>query len=272
MSGERGASDLPRERWLHELRDALGVAAEHQRIAARLRELRRGGDVPAAWALLLSVCRWQWFMHFTFKPTLTTKHGGVHPERADKAFRYFISCLNRELYGPHWARNRFGGVVWARGQEWHKDGRIHFHAVAAAVGGDLNALARRLTWMDFWGREFGICRITPPESQQNCLDYITKYVAKGGEVDFSKNFAEIFGMETRGKSEAGALHRPARRAGASIAVEAGNTQLEAGKLRFPLLDPAEASAGRGGEPQRWGENPEVAIIKIEEWLNNEPEQ
>lgn len=263
---------VSRERWLHDLRHALGVAQEHQRIAADLRKLRRTGDLPGAWALLLSVCKWQWFMHFTFKPTLTTKHGGVHPERADKAFRYFISCLNRELYGPNWARNRFGGVVWARGQEWHKDGRIHFHAVAAAVNGDLNKLGRRLTWMDFWGREFGICRITPPESQQNCLDYITKYVAKGGEVDFSRNFAEIFGMKTRG-SEAGALQRPAKRADASIAAEAGKQQVEGREIRFPLLDPAEASAaGRGDEPQGWGDSPEARMIKIEEWLSNEPEQ
>lgn len=262
---------ISRERWLYDLRHALGVAQEHQRIADDLRKLRGVGDLPGAWALLLSVCKWQWFMHFTFKPSLTTKHGGVHPERADKAFRYFISSLNRDLYGPNWSRNRVGGVVWARGQEWHKDGRIHFHAVAAAVNGDLNKLAMRWRWMQFWDAQFGICRITPPESQQNCLDYITKYVAKGGEVDFSRNFTEIFGMKTR-ESEAGALQRPAKRPDASIGAEAGARPKDARKLRFPLLDPAEASAGRGDEPQGWGESPEALLIKIEEWLSNEPEQ
>lgn len=149
---------------------------------------RQGERLARAYADLVTVFPWQWFCHFTFKPTQTTKHGGVHPEFADKAFRLFVSSINRAIWGPRWAKKRVGGVVWARGQEFHKDGRIHFHAVMAADD-DLNQLQRRMDWVDWWFQRFGIARITPPSSIDDCCSYICKYVAKDGEVDLSQNFA-----------------------------------------------------------------------------------
>ena len=81
-----------------------------------------------------------------------------------------------------------GGVQWARGQEFHKFGRIHFHALFAAPGVDLNTLTRRMDWVDWWWKEFGIARIEPPQSQHDVSRYVSKYVTKDGEVDFSPNF------------------------------------------------------------------------------------
>lgn len=112
----------------------------------------------------------------------------MHPEKADKAFRVLLSKINREVYGVRWYKRPDGGVMWARGQEFHKDGRIHFHALAAAPTADLNSLTRRMRWVDWWWSEFGIARIEPPQSQADVNAYVSKYVTKDGEVDFSPNY------------------------------------------------------------------------------------
>jgi hypothetical protein len=112
----------------------------------------------------------------------------MHAEAADKAFRFFVSSINRDLYGAKWARRWHGGIQWARGQEFHKDGRLHFHAVASAPGADLNRIMQRYRWHEFWYREFGRNQLEAPRSQQDIAGYVSKYVSKGGEVDFSRNF------------------------------------------------------------------------------------
>lgn len=118
----------------------------------------------------------------------TGSGGGMHPEAADKAFRYFISCINREIYGGDWGRRWHRGIQWARGSEFHKDGRLHFHALLSAPTADLNTLVSRYAWHEWWYREFGRNQIEQPRSQHDVAAYVSKYVAKGGEVDFSKNF------------------------------------------------------------------------------------
>lgn len=112
----------------------------------------------------------------------------MHPEAADKAFRFFVSHINREIYGPKWATRWHGGLQWARGQEFHKDGRLHFHALLAAPTDDLNRLISRYKWHEWWYREFGRNQIEQPRSQNDVASYVSKYVVKDGTVDFSKNF------------------------------------------------------------------------------------
>lgn len=137
--------------------------------------------------LLSRVC-WHWFVTLTFRPDHQLASGGMHPEKADKAFRVLLSKINREIYGTRWYKRPDGGLCWARGQEFHKSGRIHFHAVVAAPDADLNELTRRMRWVDYWWEEFGIARIERPSSQDHVTAYISKYVTKDGEVDFSPNF------------------------------------------------------------------------------------
>jgi hypothetical protein len=162
-------------------------------------------EVAAAYSDLLSREPWHWFATLTFSPTkkITDKWTqkrvdvdrfhplrGMHLEAADKAFRWWVFELNKRLYGGNWRRNPHGGVVWARGQEFHKSGRVHFHAVMAAPDGDLNRLASRYHWHELWYREFGRNQIEYPRSQDDVLGYVSKYVTKGGEVDFSQNFGK----------------------------------------------------------------------------------
>jgi len=123
-----------------------------------------------AWLSFLSRWRWEWIAHLTFRED-------VHPEAADKVFRVWLSKLNRELFGKRWYK-RGQGVVWVRGLERQRRGVIHFHSLLAGVGD-----ARRLTWMDEWNKLAGFARIWPVASQRQAVQYVTKYVVKGGEVD-----------------------------------------------------------------------------------------
>jgi hypothetical protein len=156
-----------------------------------------------AWAGMLVKFPAHAFATLTFRPTkrFTDKHtgelrevartsagGGMHPEAADKAFRFFVSSINRELYGNCWGKRWHRGLQWARGQEFHKDGRLHFHALLSAPTGDLWQLISVRTWHRKWLDEFGFNRIERPRSQADVAGYVSKYVTKDGEVDFSPNF------------------------------------------------------------------------------------
>ena len=144
--------------------------------------------IAEAYADMLAREPWHWFITLTFRLAHCSAMGGVHPEKADKAFRVLISKINREIYGVRWYKRPDGGITWARGQEFHKDGRLHFHAVAAAPTADLNNLTRRMRWVDWWWSQFGIARIEMPQSQEDICGYVSKYVTKGGEIDFSPNY------------------------------------------------------------------------------------
>lgn len=143
-----------------------------------------------AYAELLAREPWHWFATLTFRRDHQRASGGMHPEKADKAFRWWLRNLNEHLYGKYWMRSERaqGGVVWARGQEFHKDGKVHFHAVLAAPDRDLDKCCSRYEWHERWYRDNGRNQIEPPRSQEDVLGYVSKYVTKDGEVDFSHNF------------------------------------------------------------------------------------
>lgn len=153
--------------------------------------VRRSDPHAEAYAELLGRQSWHWFVTLTFKASHEGRGGGIHPEKADKAFRVLVSKINRSIYGTRWYKRDETQLCWARGQEFHKSGRIHFHAVMADPRNDLNTLARRMDWVDWWYREFGIARIEPPKSQADICRYVSKYVVKEGEVDFSPNFGRV---------------------------------------------------------------------------------
>ena len=152
----------------------------------------RGADAHAqAYAEMLQRRSWHWFVTLTFRPSHEGRSGGIHPEKADKAFRVLVSKINRHIYGTRWYKRDETQLCWARGQEFHKSGRIHFHAVFADPTKDLNDLTRRMDWVDWWWREFGIARIERPADQGDIARYVSKYVAKDGEIDFSPNFGRV---------------------------------------------------------------------------------
>lgn len=129
------------------------------------------GDFVARWP-------WEWFVTLTF--TLDT-----HPERALKLFQVWCSKINRELYGNRWHKREPYGVTWVVAVEYQKSGRVHLHALLAGVWD-----TRRLTWMDNWTALdvlAGFPRIEAVENQPAVARYVSKYVAKDGELFLSKN-------------------------------------------------------------------------------------
>jgi len=128
-------------------------------------------DIRVAWCEFLSQWDWQWFCTLTFRDI-------VHPEAADKSFRYFTSKLNRQLYGPRWFRKAHGGIPWVRALEYQRRGVIHFHAMFADVEG-----VRRLSWMDEWDEIAGFARIEAIKNKWKVRRYLTKYVLKDGNIE-----------------------------------------------------------------------------------------
>ena len=159
--------------------------------------------VRDAWGELLGRYNAHAFVTLTFRPQRfyrdkhtgavcfadrTGHNGSVHPEVADKAFRLFVSKINGSVWGRNWAHRWHGGCQWVRGTEFHRDGRLHLHALLAAPTGDLWNLTRIEQHHRWWREEFGFNRIERPRSQQHVRDYVADYVVKDGLLDFSRNF------------------------------------------------------------------------------------
>lgn len=67
---------------------------------------------------------------------------------------------------------------------------MHLHALMGDSN-DLNQMARRLTWMDRWQEMAGFARIEAVRSDDAALRYVTKYVIKDGEIEFSRNLGGV---------------------------------------------------------------------------------
>lgn len=133
-------------------------------------------ELARSWAELLSRWPWDWFCTLTFRPRgeLRSLARGIHPEAAGKAFRYWVSMVNRHLYGSRRKR-----LHWVVAQERHRSGAIHLHAL---VGGPGLEHVRRLDWLDKWVELEGWARIEKPDLEHAVAVYCAKYTAKGGEL------------------------------------------------------------------------------------------
>lgn len=159
--------------------------------------------VRDAWSELLGRHAAHCFATLTFRPQRyyrdratglvrfadrTGNNGSVHPEAADKAFRVFVSKINGAIWGRSWSKRWHGGVQWIRGSEFHRDGRLHFHALLSAPTDDLWRLTSLRPHHRWWLEEFGFNRLERPRSQRDVQSYVADYVVKDGLLDFSRNF------------------------------------------------------------------------------------
>jgi hypothetical protein len=124
------------------------------------------------WVELLGRKPWEWFV------TLTFREDRVHEERAEKSFRYWVAQVNNAAFGRRW-RRQGKGVLWARATEWQRRGSVHFHALVAGGVGHVKRLALMKEWEDI----AGWARIRPVRRQDLVAKYVTKYVAKGGDIE-----------------------------------------------------------------------------------------
>lgn len=150
------------------------------------------GALQAGWVQLLKRYRFEWFVTFTFRDE-------VHPENADKAFRVWIRLLNEFLHGRRASASTAKQVFWVRALEWQKRGVIHFHALIGdtqpiadriAFGTDKADKSCLLFWCERWFSMAGICRIEAIKSDDAVYEYVSKYIAKDGEIDVSANLKD----------------------------------------------------------------------------------
>lgn len=144
------------------------------------------------YAKFLNQWSFHWFCTFTFKESR-------HPEAADKLFRVWINDLNISIYGKQNVRKRGHGVFWVRALEWQKRGVIHYHVLLAfenhkSLKQDFFSSLTRVSYALKWRDELdaGIAKIDDIKGdQQKVTSYLTKYVTKDGELDFSRNFERL---------------------------------------------------------------------------------
>jgi hypothetical protein len=118
--------------------------------------------------------------------TVTSRESS-HPERFSKEWRHAMLELNRDVYGVDYRPGRDLGVGWLLGHERHKSGEPHAHAIVYAME-HLNVLARRTDTKDRLFDRMGFARVEAVRSVDQVHAYATKYVLKGGELEFSDNF------------------------------------------------------------------------------------
>ncbi len=123
---------------------------------------------------------------FTWYVTLTFKEP-KHPESADKAFFRWIRYINECLYGRRY-REKKKGVTYIKCMEYQKRDVIHFHCLI----GDPNLYKlKRFDFMKAWeydcyrSKELvnGFARIAKYDATRDAINYCSKYVLKGGEID-----------------------------------------------------------------------------------------
>ena len=133
---------------------------------------------------------------FTWYVTLTFKEP-KHPESADKAYFIWIRHINESLYGRRY-REKKKGVTWIKCMEYQKRDVIHFHCL---IGDPHLYKLKRFDFMKAW--EYGCCpskawqcdcnpniefvngisRIYPYDVTRGAVNYCSKFVLKGGEID-----------------------------------------------------------------------------------------
>lgn len=125
---------------------------------------------------------WSWYGHFTFRHG-STKHGSVHPEKADKLFNHFRDKLNIEIFGRNYKKKSEKGVFVARSTEiGEKGGLLYYHTLWGRVPDDV----RRVEWKEVWNGLAGFARIYEYDRKQGGAAYLSKsaYAWKRGEIDF----------------------------------------------------------------------------------------
>jgi len=110
------------------------------------------------WALWLNEYAWDWWATFTFRDNVTAK-------AANKKWYKWLRIAENELGST---------PGYFRVTETQKARQVlHFHALMLGV-----SRLRRLTYMDYWNRLSGFCRIYPYQKGRGAEHYLTKYVTK----------------------------------------------------------------------------------------------
>jgi len=133
---------------------------------------------------LSGLAPWDWFATFTFRnpenPRLPgwTQVGwkGAHNalQKWSTALDFHLSCDIIQPVRAKW-------VAVMEFQHWR--GVPHWHLLVAETGEQ-----RRMSWVDWWFREYGIARVLPYEERLGARYYLGKYLTKEiADIQFSSN-------------------------------------------------------------------------------------
>lgn len=155
-------------------RELVGASS---RVLSRDPSSIRTERLQAAWVHFLGGYDWQWFTTCTFREA-------VHPERADKAFRYWVGLIDESRLGKYYRRKEQRRARWVRALEWQKRDVLHYHALVGNLGEYDSEEAVRRVWADVWNQIGGFAKVDAYQSG-GVLAYVSKYVVKGGQIDCS---------------------------------------------------------------------------------------
>jgi len=138
-------------------------------------------DLHQAWINFIKTYEpFQWYVTLTFKEPR-------HPESCNKAFYRWMRNINQCLYGRRY-REIKKGVTWIKAIEYQRREVIHFHCL---VGSPELYKLKRLDFMKAWESDCkntqeiinGYARISKYDHNRGAINYCSKYVLKGGEID-----------------------------------------------------------------------------------------
>jgi len=138
-------------------------------------------DLKEAWINFIKRYEpFNWYVTLTFKEP-------KHPESADKAFFRWIRHINECIYGRRY-REKKKGVTWIKCMEYQKRDVIHFHCL---IGDPHLYKLKRFNFMNAWKTDCyrskelvnGFATIFKYDATRGAVNYCSKYVLKGGEID-----------------------------------------------------------------------------------------
>lgn len=112
---------------------------------------------------------WKHFVTLTFREVATR-------DQSEHLFRFLVQVMNQELYGNHYTRivghSYFSYVV---GFEYQKRGALHMHAL-------VDRPIHFSLVHSIWKKVAGFAWIEPVEDVNRAVSYLSKYVAKDGDL------------------------------------------------------------------------------------------
>jgi hypothetical protein len=124
------------------------------------------------WVKWLSTINWKSLLTLTYDDK---KHSfEVLPEHAEKHWRDLVRVLNIGVFGPQYAKkchhSYFG---YLKAMEWQKRGVIHMHVL-------IDNYVNYELILRHWSSQHGFAQISSVGDSFTALEYMTKYVMKGG--------------------------------------------------------------------------------------------
>jgi hypothetical protein len=132
----------------------------------------------------------QWLSSEPWDLFLTMTDPGLsHPEAMYKRTRYAMNQINKSLYGKHFYKKGLG-IEHVIGLERQKRGSVHSHTLIRLP--HHNVKDRNEFPLGYWHARInklgGFAKLELPNDSINTVDYVTKYVCKGGEIYLSETF------------------------------------------------------------------------------------